>query len=95
LREYVAVGNYRGNVTTTVVPGQTINTTYDASGAVVARNDAQSHTVALTQAASTNYAAPGTITLNSDTIQPEPQLHAVACAHFYHRAERHLGVGGL
>jgi len=66
LREYVAVGNYRGNVTTSVVPGQTINTTYDASGAVVARNDAQSHTVSLTQAASTNY-APGTITLNSDS----------------------------
>jgi RHS repeat-associated protein len=67
LREYVSVESYRGNVTTTVVPGRTVNTGYDVSGAAVSRNDGQGHTVSMTQSSVTNYAAPDVITLNGDS----------------------------
>ena len=65
LREYAGAGTYRGNVTTSVVPGRTINTTYDITGAVVSRNDGQQHTLSVTQSSSTNYAAPSVITIKA------------------------------
>jgi YD repeat-containing protein len=67
LREYTPVGTYRGNLTTSVVPGRTTNTAYDVTGAVVSGNDGQGHTLSVTQSTATNYAAPDVITVNGNS----------------------------
>ena len=56
----------RGNLTRRVAGGLTSNFTYDITGTVVAANDGQGHSVAVTPADGTNYAAPGVITPNSE-----------------------------
>ncbi|HXI43118.1 MAG TPA: RHS repeat-associated core domain-containing protein, partial [Bryobacteraceae bacterium] len=58
--------SYRGNVTTTTVPGAVVNHTYDIDGNEVSRNDGQGHTLAITTDSSKNYAVPATLTPNSN-----------------------------
>jgi RHS repeat-associated protein len=58
---------YRGNVTTSLMPGQTRNFNYDVGGNVVSADDGHGHTAALTLDTTTNYTQPVLMTPNSNS----------------------------
>ncbi|MEK7407925.1 MAG: hypothetical protein AAB225_22875, partial [Acidobacteriota bacterium] len=58
---------YRANVTSRLVPGATTNFRYDITGSLVTADDNYGHSVSVTPAAGTNYAAPGAITTSTLT----------------------------
>ncbi|MEK7993485.1 MAG: hypothetical protein AAB403_06730, partial [Planctomycetota bacterium] len=49
------------------MPGATTNFAYDITGALTTADDNYGHSVSVTRAAGTNYAAPGAITTSSLT----------------------------
>ena len=57
----------RGNRTTTVQPGSTRNVHYDIGGMPVSADDGHYHSVTITPAPNTNFAAPGAILPNGNS----------------------------
>ncbi len=64
---YQYSGLLRGNRTTTIQPGSTRNVHYDIGGMPVSADDGHGHSVTITPAAGTNFAAPGTILPNGNS----------------------------